>query len=74
MKRITAVIAALIIIGSGGSCAKQAVQPTKMVDGQKAEQEAFTQQQKSGDNFNCWAEINTEMPSGYEIICREYLK
>lgn len=74
MKRIAAVIAALIIIGSGGSCAKQAVQPTKMVDGQKAEQEAHDQQIKAGSDFNCWAEINTEMPSGYEIICNAYLK
>jgi hypothetical protein len=35
----------------------------------KAEGEAHAKQQELGDNWNCWAEVNSTAPGNYEVMC-----
>lgn len=43
-----------------------------MVDATAAENAAAAQLATLGNGWECWAEINTEMHDGYEVICNHW--
>lgn len=40
----------------------------------QAEDEASAKLKSLGPGWECWAEINSDMPDGYEVICNNYSK
>lgn len=55
-------------IGSG--CSRLPMNAS-VVNVNEAEQQAWEQEEKAGDGYQCWAEINSEQEKGYEVICEK---